>query len=51
MTILNATIAVLIGTVARDIVNSLYFEVRYRLRKNKPNKYQFILDNLDEEEE
>ena len=51
MTLLNTAIAVLIGMVARDIVNSLYFEVRYRLRKNKPNKYQFILDSLDEEED
>jgi len=51
MTLLNTAIAVLIGMVARDIVNSLYYELRYRLRKNKPNQYQFILDNLDEEED
>ena len=51
MTILDITIAVLIGTLARDIVNSLYFEIRYRLRKNKPNKYQFLLEKLDEEDE
>ncbi len=51
MTLLNTAIAVLIGMIARDIVNLLYYELRYRLRKNKPNRYQFILDNLDEEKD
>jgi len=51
MTLLNTAIAVLIGMVARDIVNSLYYEVKYRIRKSKPNQYQFLLDNLAEEED
>jgi hypothetical protein len=50
MTILNTAIAVLIGVVTRDVINSAYYELRYRLRKSKPNQYQFLLDNLEEEE-
>lgn len=49
MTLLNTAIAVLIGMVARDIVNSLYYEVRYRIRKRfKPNEYQYLIDRIEE---
>ena len=50
MTILETALAVTIGIVTRDVANNLYYEARYRFRKKKPNKYQFLLDNLDEEE-
>lgn len=46
MTLLNTAIAVLIGMTARDIVNALYYEAKYRIRKSKPNQYQFLLDDL-----
>lgn len=51
MTLLNTAIAVLIGMTVRDIVNSLYYEVKYRIRKSKPNQYQFLLDKLEQEPE
>ena len=48
MTVLNTAIAVLIGMTLRDIVNSLYYEVKYRLRKKfKPNQYQFLIDRIE----
>ena len=50
MTILDTAIAVFVGVITRDAIQYLYYEVRYHLRKSKPNKYQFILDNLEEEE-
>jgi hypothetical protein len=50
MTILEAALAVLIGVVTRDVTINAYYELRYRLRKRKPNQYQFLLDNLKEEE-
>ena len=50
MTLLNTAIAVLIGVTIRDILQQGYYELRYRLRKKRPNQYQFILDNLEEEE-
>ena len=50
MTLLNTAIAVFIGITARDLLQQGYFELRYRLRKRKPNQYQFLLDNLEEEE-
>ena len=50
MTILDTAIAVFIGVITRDAIQYLYYEIRYRLRKNKPNQYQFLLDNLAEEE-
>ena len=50
MTILETALAVLIGIVTRDVANNLYYEARYRLRKNKPNKYKFLIENLEEEE-
>ena len=51
MTILDTAIAVFIGVVAKDILAQGYYELRYRLRKRKPNQYQFILDELEEEKE
>ena len=51
MTILETALAVLIGILGRDVANNIYYEVRYRLRKKKPNQYQFILDELEEEKE
>ena len=51
MTILETALAVLIGILGRDVANNIYYEVRYRLRKRKPNQYQFILDELEEEKE
>jgi hypothetical protein len=51
MTILETAVAVAIGIVTRDVINNLYYEARYRLRKNKPNQYQFLLDELEEEKE
>ena len=52
MTLLNTAIAVLIGMVARDIVNSLYYEVKYRIRKRfKPNQYQYLIDRINKAEE
>jgi len=50
MTLLNTAIAVFIGITARDLLQQGYFELRYRLRRRKPNQYQFLLDNLEEEE-
>jgi hypothetical protein len=50
MTILDTAIAVLVGITARDVFQQVYFELRYRLRRRKPNQYQFLLDNLEEEE-
>lgn len=48
MTVLNTAIAVFIGVVTRDILEQLYYEVRYRLRKRfKPNKYQFLIDRIE----
>ena len=51
MTILETALAVLIGIVGRDVANNIYYEVRYRLHRKKPNQYQFILDELEEEKE
>ena len=51
MTILDTAIAVLIGITVRDVLQQAYFELRYRLRKKRPNQYQFILDELEEEKE
>ena len=51
MTILETALAVLIGIVARDVANNLYYEARYRLRKRlHPKDYKFSLENLEEEE-
>ena len=51
MTVLNTAIAVLIGVTIRDIFQQGYYELRYRWRKKRPNQYQFILNNLKEEED
>ena len=52
MTILETALAVIIGIVTRDVATNLYYEARYRLRKKKqPNRYQFLLDELEEEKE
>ena len=51
MTLLNTAIAVFIGMTARDILQQGYYELRYQLRKNKPNQYQFLLDMDDKEED
>ena len=51
MTILETALAVIIGIVTRDVATNLYYEARYRLRKKRPNKYQFLLDELEEEKE
>ena len=51
MTILDAAIAVLIGTTARDVLQQGYYELKYRLHKRKPNQYQFLLDMDDKEED
>jgi hypothetical protein len=50
MTILDTAIAVFIGVAAKDALSQGYYELRYRLRKRKPNQYQFLLNNLEEEE-
>ena len=50
MTILDTAIAVFIGVAVKDILAQGYYELRYRLQKRKPNQYQFLLDNLKEEE-
>jgi hypothetical protein len=50
MTIVEIAAGVLIGILTRDMANNLYYEARYRIRKKKPNQYQFLLDNLKEEE-
>ena len=51
MTILDTAIAVFIGTTARDVIQQGYYELKYRLRKRKPNQYQFLLDMDDKEED
>ena len=50
MTIVEIAVGVLIGILTRDMANNLYYEARYRIRKKKPNQYQFLLENLKEEE-
>jgi hypothetical protein len=48
MTVLNTAIAVFIGVAARDIIEQVYYEVRYRLRKRfKPNQYQYLIDRIE----
>jgi hypothetical protein len=51
MTILDTAIAVLIGMIARDMINSLYYELRYRLRKKKSRHYEFLASELEENKE
>lgn len=50
MTIVEIAVGVLIGILTRDMANNLYYEARYRIRKKRPNQYQFLLENLKEEE-
>jgi hypothetical protein len=50
MTILDTAIAVFIGVTVKDVLSQGYYELRYRLNKRKPNRYKFLLENLEEEE-
>ena len=50
MTILETALAVFIGVAVKDVLAQGYYELKYRLHKRKPNQYQFLLENLKEEE-